>query len=129
MQDRYAGEHFFIGLDPADPYAKRLRPWDYAVLDGSLACTFGQWMHNEDGDGIIPASVGSRPFTLPLMAPKALRARQMQQCESVRVNFGPPVVLHTISQYWEGHTRGSLQDQLSSSTDLKSLEARFTSWG
>ena len=58
--------------------------WDYAVLDESrLPALFGQWTHNKDGDGIIPNSVGSRALSsLPLMAPKALRARQMQQCES-----------------------------------------------
>ena len=113
MQDRYAGEHFFIGLDPADPYAKRLRPWDYAVLDGSLACTFGQWMHNEDGDGIIPASVGSRPFILAIDGPQGLAgevvAKRREAERELNTPGRTPYNFPRIGRPYAGFITGSVE--------------------
>ena len=113
MQDRYAGEHVFIGLDPADPYAKRLRPWDYAVLDGSLACTFGQWTHNKDGDGIIPNSVGSRPFILAIDGPQGLAGEAdatVRKCESeLRTPGRTPYNFPILGRPYSGFITGSVE--------------------
>ena len=113
MQERYAGDRVFIGLDPADPYAKRLRPWDYAVLDGSLACTFGQWTHNKDGDGIIPDNVDGRPVILAIDGPQGLAgevfATRRDAERELNTPGRTPYNFPTIGRPYAGFITGSVE--------------------
>ena len=68
--DRGVGR--FIGLDLSDPTTSNPRPCDYAVLDGSLTCTFGQWEYREDGVGIIPDPALGRSCVLAVDGPQGL---------------------------------------------------------
>lgn len=66
------GGRCFIGLDLSDPTTSRPRPCDYAVLDGNLTCTFGQWEYREDGARIIPDAALGRSFILAIDGPQGL---------------------------------------------------------
>lgn len=113
MQYRYAGDRVFVGLDPADPYAKKVRPWDYALLDQSLRCTFGQWEHKRDGNGIIPASISKRPLVLAVDGPQGLAGNETAReriCEGELHTPGhTPYGFPTLGRPFAGFIRGSVE--------------------
>ena len=65
---------FYIGLDLTDLTKVPPRAVDYAILDESLACTFGQWHFHGTLDGIVPKAIESAPFVIAIDGPQGLAA-------------------------------------------------------
>ena len=114
MQERHRHDDtVFIGLDPADPYAKKLRPWDYAVLDLSLECIFGQWTYNKNGEGILPECAVDRPFVLAVDGPQGLageKGAKVRECErELRTPGRTPYTFPQLGEPYAGFITGSVE--------------------
>lgn len=105
---------YFVGVDPADPYARVPRPWDVAVLDRDLRCAFHLWEHNPSGEGIVPAEVAGESWVLAIDGPQGLAAApgdRGRECE--RRLRTPGRVGYTLPtpgrRPYDGFMRGSVE--------------------
>ena len=97
-QARLSGTgRYFIGLDLTDPYAKRPRPCDVAVLDSELQCSFSQWEYREDGGSIVPTVALGRAFLLAIDGPQGLAGQtDARMRDSERVLNAPGRTPYTL---------------------------------
>ncbi len=81
--DRAAGK-LYVGLDMVDGTKVPPRPVDWACLDDSLNCRFGQWDFNSEGKGLYPGELALAGFVLAIDGPQGLAGapgRKMRECE------------------------------------------------
>ena len=107
------GARYYIGLDLTDPYAKRKRPCDIAVLGPNLDCTFDKWNYKADASGIVPSRVLGRSFILAIDGPQGLAGSPDATIrESERLVNAPgrtPYGLPEEGKPYSGLIRGSVE--------------------
>jgi hypothetical protein len=107
------GSRYYIGLDLTDPYAKRKRPCDVAVLGPELDCTFDKWNYKADGSGIVPSRALGRSFILAIDGPQGLAGSpEATVRESERLVHAPgrtPYGLPEEGKPYSGFIRGSVE--------------------
>ncbi|MCH7706399.1 MAG: DUF429 domain-containing protein [Chloroflexi bacterium] len=102
----------FVGLDLADPYARRPRPADRAVLFSDGHCLFDRWDYVSTGDEIVPDGIGS--FVLLVDGPQGLAGSpndSMRLCER-EVGGVPgrtPYYAPPLGKPYAGFIRGSVE--------------------
>jgi hypothetical protein len=104
---------YYIGLDLTDPYAKKTRPCDLAILDGDLQCTFAQWDYKADGSGIVPGRAIGRSFIMAVDGPQGLAGSPDATVrESERLVAAPgrtPYNYPEAGKPYSGFIRGSVE--------------------
>jgi hypothetical protein len=107
------GARYYIGLDLTDPYAKKTRPCDLAVLDPDLLCTFAKWDYKIDGSGIVPSRALGRSFIMAVDGPQGLAgAPEATVRESERIVAAPgrtPYDYPEEGKPYSGFIRGSVE--------------------
>jgi hypothetical protein len=107
------GSRYYIGLDLTDPYAKKKRACDLAVLDPELQCTFATWDYKADGAGIVPSRALGRPFIMAVDGPQGLAGTPAATVrESERIVAAPGRTPYDYPQEdkpYSGFIRGSVE--------------------
>jgi len=66
----------FIGVDLADPFAKRGRPCTRATIGSDLNCIFDKWEYDLTGNQIVPDNILPIQFLVAIDGPQGLAGNQ-----------------------------------------------------
>ena len=102
---------YYIGLDLTDLSKHPARAVDYAILDESLECSFGQWHYRGSLEDIIPPIVQNNPFVMAIDGPQGLAGTPGARMRVAEKKLGTPGKSPYGSPHsgpFAGYVRGSV---------------------
>ena len=103
----------FIGVDLADPFARRKRPCTRATIGMNLNCIFDEWEYNPTGNQIISDKIQPMRFVLAIDGPQGLAKNQECTMRLSERELGAagksPYVFRPIGQPYAGFVQGSVK--------------------